>query len=117
MSAWSPSQYARFEDERSRPAAELLARVPVESPRRAVDLGCGPGTVARVARHSPPMLALDFALPMIRFATHSPDLCPLVGDMHRLPFGHGAFDAALAAFAFNSSPRLSALPSAGEKSV
>src|SRR5436853_185445 len=32
MTAWSPGQYVKFEDERSRPAAELLARVPIEGP-------------------------------------------------------------------------------------
>ncbi|TDP74393.1 trans-aconitate 2-methyltransferase [Roseateles toxinivorans] len=40
---WNPALYTRFEDERTRPAAELLARVPLTSPGRVVDLGCGPG--------------------------------------------------------------------------
>ncbi len=40
---WDPGQYLRFGDERSRPFADLLARVGAESPGYVVDLGCGPG--------------------------------------------------------------------------
>lgn len=43
MRDWDPTLYRRFEDERTRPAEELLARVPLTGVGRAVDLGCGPG--------------------------------------------------------------------------
>lgn len=40
---WDPARYLAFADERSRPFAELLARVPSEEVATIVDLGCGPG--------------------------------------------------------------------------
>jgi len=43
MSDWNPALYRRFEDERTRPARELLQRVPLDTCKLAYDLGCGPG--------------------------------------------------------------------------
>lgn len=46
--SWNPSQYLKFEQPRLRPALELLARLPLESPRVVYDLGCGAGQVSRL---------------------------------------------------------------------
>ncbi|HEV8550473.1 MAG TPA: trans-aconitate 2-methyltransferase [Polyangiaceae bacterium] len=43
MPTWDNQQYLKFADERTRAAAELLARVPLTGAEEIVDLGCGPG--------------------------------------------------------------------------
>jgi trans-aconitate 2-methyltransferase len=46
--SWHPDRYLAFGDERTRPAVDLLARVPLAEPTRIADLGCGPGNSTRL---------------------------------------------------------------------
>lgn len=45
---WDPALYLDFDDHRSRPFHDLLARVGATRPRRVVDMGCGPGHLTAV---------------------------------------------------------------------
>lgn len=55
---WDPSLYLRHADERSRPMADLLARVPVHDARTVLDLGCGPGHLTPLLRSRWPGAAI-----------------------------------------------------------
>jgi trans-aconitate 2-methyltransferase len=46
--SWNPEIYMKFATERTRPAVELLARLPLRTPSRIIDLGCGPGNSTAV---------------------------------------------------------------------
>jgi trans-aconitate 2-methyltransferase len=45
---WSPAQYTRFEDDRTRPVRDLVAAIPNAAAARATDIGCGPGNSTEV---------------------------------------------------------------------
>lgn len=57
--AWDPKTYLTFAAERTRPAADLLARIAVAAPERVADLGCGPGNSTALLRARWPGAAID----------------------------------------------------------
>lgn len=80
---WNPSQYLQFEDERLRPALDLIARLPGGSPGLVVDLGCGAGNAlpALAARYPEArVLGVDGSAAMLAkaagkgFATRQADI-------------------------------------------
>lgn len=71
MSSWSPDEYMRFGDERTRPSVDLAARIAVGAPARIIDLGCGPGNSTRVLKARWPqaqVIGLDSSSDMIEAA-------------------------------------------------
>jgi len=48
MPTWDPAQYLKFSDHRLRPALDLMAQIPLASPRSIYDLGSGPGNITRL---------------------------------------------------------------------
>ncbi len=48
--AWDQQQYLAFGGQRLRPALDLIARIPLKSPRSIVDLGCGAGNVTEALK-------------------------------------------------------------------
>lgn len=69
---WDPVHYLRYADERGRPFADLVSRIDATSPRRVVDLGCGPGNLTvTLAQRWPDALieGVDSSLEMIEKAS------------------------------------------------
>ncbi len=56
---WDPAAYLTFDDHRARPFHDLLARVTARSPRRVVDLGCGPGNLTALLAARWPAAAIE----------------------------------------------------------
>ena len=72
--AWDPTGYLRFAGERARPFADLVARIPAETPATGVDLGCGEGSLtASLARRWPGarVTGIDSSPEMLAAATAS----------------------------------------------
>ena len=82
---WNPELYKRFEDERTRPARELLARVALDAPARIADLGCGPGNSTELLVQRFPgaeVIGVDNSQAMLASARERlPDCCFELSDI------------------------------------
>ncbi|HFI5582547.1 TPA: trans-aconitate 2-methyltransferase [Raoultella ornithinolytica] len=81
MADWNPSLYLKFGAERTRPAAELVARIAQHPVTFAVDLGCGPGNSTALLHHAWPeatLVGVDSSPAMLDDAARALPTCRFV---------------------------------------
>jgi trans-aconitate 2-methyltransferase len=97
--SWSAAQYVKFEEERTRPVRDLVARIPLVQVARAVDLGCGPGNSTEVLRErylDAHIVGIDSSADMIEAARKRiPDIDFEIADLREWRTG-GPLDVILA---------------------
>ncbi|MDX1691926.1 MAG: methyltransferase domain-containing protein [Acidimicrobiia bacterium] len=84
MPTWDPDQYLRFADHRLRPAADLVARIPLSGPELIWDLGCGTGGPTLLLRRRWPeatINALDSSAEMLEQAPPTEGIDWIRGDI------------------------------------
>ncbi len=92
MFSWSPSDYTRFDRERTLPAIDLVSRLSGLRPRSVIDIGCGPGNSTEVLRRAFPdadILGIDSSPEMVSQARERlPDVTFEVMDARGIPGGY-----------------------------
>ncbi|TCW08546.1 trans-aconitate 2-methyltransferase [Raoultella sp. BIGb0138] len=81
MADWNPSLYLQFGAERTRPAAELVARIAHHPVKLAIDLGCGPGNSTALLHQAWPeatIVGVDNSPAMLEDAARTLPSCRFV---------------------------------------
>ncbi len=71
MADWNANQYMKFDRERTQPSVDLLNRIPLDTPKQIIDIGCGPGNSTAVLRsryQNAKILGVDSSASMIERA-------------------------------------------------
>src|SRR5262245_36360952 len=71
MPSWNADQYLKFEEERTQPCRDLVARLAEDGVNSIVDLGCGPGNSTRILAQRWPnarITGIDSSASMIEVA-------------------------------------------------
>lgn len=93
-SDWSATQYLKFGNERTRPVRDLVSNIALQSPKRIIDLGCGPGNSSAVLASRWPnaqITGIDASPNMLQKArANLPGITFELGDLHTFQPGAGA---------------------------
>ncbi|MEZ5565740.1 MAG: trans-aconitate 2-methyltransferase [Gammaproteobacteria bacterium] len=85
MSNWNAEHYLKYGNERTRPAADLVARIQLKAPGTIADLGCGPGNSTQLLYDRWPdadVTGIDSSPEMLQTARKNyPEHKWLVGDI------------------------------------
>lgn len=91
MSKWNSDLYLKFAAERTQPALDLANRIRDFRPKKAADIGCGPGNSTVILKHLFPdadLTGIDSSENMIEKArTSYPDLSFQLGDARSIESG------------------------------
>ena len=92
MADWNSEQYLKFEKQRTQPSVDLVNRLRDLSPKKVVDLGCGPGNSTAVLHRAFPqaeLVGIDSSPNMIEKARASyPSLSFSLRDLRELDSGY-----------------------------
>ncbi|MFO7611239.1 MAG: methyltransferase domain-containing protein [Clostridia bacterium] len=95
-SEWNPGLYMKFQDERTLPARDLISRIALQSPKRILDVGCGPGNSTSKLREkwgSAEIIGIDNSKTMLEKARlDCPDSNFILMDANGDLSGLGTFD-------------------------
>lgn len=99
MNDWNPNLYLKFEKERTQPVIDLISRIEKVSPKRVIDIGCGPGNSTRQLKNKWPhseIIGLDNSPGMIKKAKEGlPELTWITADAASDLTHLGKFDIVL----------------------
>ncbi|MFR5875775.1 MAG: methyltransferase domain-containing protein [Eubacterium sp.] len=92
MSDWNSKQYLKFEKQRTQPSIDLAMHLNIESPKKILDIGCGPGNSTNVLSQrfkDAYILGVDSSENMIKSAKEKyPDIrfeiCDAANDLNKL---------------------------------
>lgn len=76
MTNWNSAQYMKFLKERTLPSVDLANRITAESPKKIIDIGCGPGNSTKVLAERFPNAEITGADNSAEMINRAKENCP-----------------------------------------